>query len=196
MLLMSVVAFSDNLITDVGQKSNRDPKFILHGLFCFAWFIMLVVQSGFIRSKNYKAHIRWGIAGMLAALGVFITSVYIFVVIYKGWDTMPFFVKANRVLMFSFAICIWLAWRNRKRPVLHKRFIQVGAFYIMGPPILDRLSGRIHFDNVELFNAIVPSLLFISLFIYDWHMLKKIHPISWIGLAWLYCIWVIAIFVF
>ncbi len=84
MLLMSVVAFSDNLLTDEGQKSNSNPKFIIHGLFCLAWFIMLVVQSGFIRSKNYKAHIRWGVAGMLMALGVFLSSVYIFVVIYKG----------------------------------------------------------------------------------------------------------------
>ncbi len=196
MLLMSVVAFSDNLITDIGQKSNRDPKFIIHGLFCFAWFIMLVVQSGFIRGKNYKAHIRWGVAGMLAALGVFITSVYIFVVIFKGWDSMPFFVKANRILMFSFALCIWLAYRNRKKAILHKRFIQVGTFYIMGPPILDRLSGRIHFDNVELFNVLVPNLLFLSLFLYDWKTLKRIHPISWIGLLWLYCIWAIAIFAF
>lgn len=168
MLLMSVVAFSDNLITNVGQKSNSDPKFIIHGLFCFAWFIMLVVQSGFIRSKNYKAHIRWGVAGMIMALGVFISSVYIFVVVFKGWDAMRLFVKANRMLMFSFAICIWLAYRYRKKPILHKRFIQVGTFYIIGPPILDRLSGRINFDNVELFNVIVPNMLFLSLFIYDW----------------------------
>jgi len=134
MLLMSVVAFSDNLITNVGQKSNSDPKFIIHGLFCFAWFIMLVVQSGFIRSKNYKSHIRWGVAGMIMALGVFISSVYIFVVVFKGWDVMRSFVKANRMLMFSFAICIWLAYRYRKKPILHKRFIQVGTFYIIGPP--------------------------------------------------------------
>jgi hypothetical protein len=27
LLLLSIVAFSDNLFTDVGQPSNRDPKF-------------------------------------------------------------------------------------------------------------------------------------------------------------------------
>lgn len=193
MLLLSLIAFSDNLIFDVNQKSNSDPKFIIHGLFCFAWFIMLVVQSGFIRNENYKAHRRWGVAGMIAALGMFITSVYIFVVIFKGWDAMPFFVKANRILMFSFAICIWLGYRYRKNTILHKRFIQVGTFYIVGPPILDRLASRLTIDNVEFVNVLVPNLLFISLLIYDWKILKKIHPISWIGLLWIYCIWAIAI---
>jgi hypothetical protein len=33
LLLLSIIAFSDNLFTDVGQPSNRDPKFIIHGLF-------------------------------------------------------------------------------------------------------------------------------------------------------------------
>jgi hypothetical protein len=33
LLFLSVVAFSDNLFTDVGQPSNRDPKLIVHGLF-------------------------------------------------------------------------------------------------------------------------------------------------------------------
>ena len=40
MLLMSVVAFSENLLTDVGQKSNSDPpiyysRFIL---FCMVYY--------------------------------------------------------------------------------------------------------------------------------------------------------------
>ena len=31
LLFLSVVAFSDNLFTDVGQASNHDPKFVIHG---------------------------------------------------------------------------------------------------------------------------------------------------------------------
>ncbi|MBX2965552.1 MAG: hypothetical protein KF845_05355 [Cyclobacteriaceae bacterium] len=30
LLILSFIAFSDNLITDVGQESNSDPKFIMH----------------------------------------------------------------------------------------------------------------------------------------------------------------------
>ena len=37
LLFLGVVAFSDNLLTDVAQPSNRDPKFIIHSLFGLAW---------------------------------------------------------------------------------------------------------------------------------------------------------------
>jgi len=57
MLLLSVVAFSD-LFYDVKQKSNNDPKYIIHGLFCFAWFILFFVQTNFIRKKDYRAHVK------------------------------------------------------------------------------------------------------------------------------------------
>jgi hypothetical protein len=36
---MSIAAFSDNLFTNIGQPSNRDPKFIIHGLFGLAWYV-------------------------------------------------------------------------------------------------------------------------------------------------------------
>jgi hypothetical protein len=194
MLLVSLVAFSDNLITDVGQKSNSDPKFIIHGLFCFAWFLIVVIQTGFIRSNNYKAHMRLGIAGIIAALGVFVSTVYIFVVIYKGLDAMSPVVKANRIMMLSFALFVWLGYRHKKNAVWHKRLMYVATLYMFGFPVLDRFAGRMHIDNVELFTIIVPCLLFLSLFIYDWIALKKLHPISWLAFGWLLCIWAFAIF--
>src|SRR5690606_41468851 len=106
--------FSDNLITDVGQESNRDPKFIIHGLFMFAWFILFVVQANFIRKGNYKAHMKWGLAGMICAIGVFLSTVFVFVSVYKGLDVMPYFAKANRFFMLSFAVLIVLGYLNRQ----------------------------------------------------------------------------------
>lgn len=192
MLFLSLFAFSDNLIFDVKQKSNSDPKFIIHGLFCLSWFIILVIQAGYIRKLNYKAHIRLGITGMIVAAGVFISSVYIFVVIYKGWDAMPFYVKANRLFMFSYAILVWLAYVNQKKGIQHKRFIFVATLYMLGP-VLDRVAGHLNIEDVDIFNAIIWNGLFISLFIYDWLTLKKIHWISWTGCVWFYIVWTISI---
>lgn len=192
MLFLSLFAFSDNLIFDVKQKSNSDPKFIIHGLFCLAWFVILVIQTGYIRKLNYKAHIRLGITGMIVAVGVFISSVYVFVAIYKGWDAMPFYVKANRFFMFSYAILILLAYLNRKSGTKHKRFIFIATLYLLGP-ILDRVAGHLDIENVEVFNAIIWHGLFISLFIYDWLTLKKIQRISWMGFVWFYIVWTISI---
>lgn len=97
----------------MGQKSNSDPRFIIHGLLMFAWFIIFVVQTNFIRKGNYKSHMKWGIAGMVTAIGVFVSSVYVFVTIYKGWGAMPFYAKANRFFMLSFAVLVVLGYLNR-----------------------------------------------------------------------------------
>jgi hypothetical protein len=187
LLGLSILAFSDNLITDVGQKSNSDPKFIIHGLFCFAWFIMLVIQTNFIKKGDYKAHISFGVAGLIAAIGVFITTLYIFVVIFNGWNNMEPMVKANRFLIFGFAILVTLAYLKRKRLPYHKRLILVASFFMLGP-ILSRSIARTNLDSLLISDlswdiAIFGtwSAFFISLFIYDWTINKKFHPVTYIG---------------
>lgn len=193
MLLLSVVGFSDNLFYDVHQKSNSDPKYIIHGIFCLSWFVILVIQTGFIRAGNYRLHMRLGLAGMFIAIGVFISTVYIFAVLYKGWDIMPFYVKANRLFMPSFALFTLLGYINRKQPARHKRYLFIGSFYMLGP-VLDRIAGKLLIDPVEILHLIIWNLLFFFLFYYDWLYLKKIHPISIAGFVWFYMIWIIAIY--
>lgn len=194
LLLLSLIAFSDNLIWDIGQESNTDPKFIIHGLFCLAWFVIFVFQANFIKKGDFKSHIRWGFAGMAVAVGVFVSTVYVFVVIYKGWDAMPFYVKANRLLMLSFAVLVVLGYLQRKKGILHKRYMYMATLYML-EPILGRIGGHMNLSDLQfdLFEAMVWNVLFISLFVYDWNTLKRIHPISWIGVVWFYIIWVISI---
>lgn len=194
LLFLSLIAFSDNLITDVRQESNSDPKFIVHGLIMFAWFILLVIQANFIRKGDYKAHMKWGKAGMICAVGVFLSTVYVFVAVYESWEAMPYLVKANRFFMLSFAVLIALAYRYRKNGVKHKRLILLASILIL-EPILSRVSGRLHIDHWELFIVLVWNSLFISLFVYDWLTLKKIHPISWVGFLWFYFVWAISVLV-
>lgn len=195
MLLLSLVGFSDNLIFDVGQKSNSDPKFIIHGIFFLAWFIILVVQCGYIRKGNIKAHRALGITGMVIGLGVIVSTLYVFVAVYKGWSEMPFYVKANRFFTVSFALFILLAYIKRQDGVQHKRFLYIGTLYTLGP-ILDRVAGKVNIEelmSIELFEAIIWNILFISLFVYDWLSLKKIHIISWAGCIWFYMVWLLSI---
>ncbi|MBL0342756.1 MAG: hypothetical protein IPP71_18815 [Bacteroidetes bacterium] len=187
MLILSIVGFSDNLITDVHQKSNSDPKFIIHGLFCFAWFIIVVIQTNFVKNGNSKAHMKLGIAGLAAAIGVFITTLYIFIVVYKGWESMMPLVRANRLLMLGFAIFIAMAYLKRKKTDQHKRLIIVASFYML-QPILDRAMGRSFLNSIiktdlawdMTFYSIWGSF-FISLFIFDWIVLKKIHTVTYVG---------------
>lgn len=200
LLGLSILAFSDNLITDVGQKSNSDPKFIIHGLFCFAWFIILAIQTNFIKKGNYKAHISFGVAGLIAAIGVFITTLYIFVVIFNGWSNMDPMAKANRFLMLGFAILVTLAYLKRKSLSYHKRLMLVASFFMLGP-ILSRSIARTNLDSILISDLSwditifgIWSAFFISLFIYDWTINKKFHPVTYLGYTTFCIIYTISLY--
>lgn len=193
LFVLSVIAFSDNLFTDISQESNSDPKFIVHGLFMFAWFGTFVAQSYFIARKKYEVHMRWGKVGFVLAIGVFLSTLYVFIAIFKGWDAMEPFVKTNRLLMLSFATFILLAYRYRKDRIKHKRFI-FWAIVLPIEPIMGRVSEVFQIDNWQLFYILVWHAFFLSFFLYDWHTLKRIHPISWMALGWFYIVWAIAIY--
>ncbi len=191
MLTLSLIAFSDNLVTDTGQESNRDPKFIIHGLFMFAWFIIFVIQTNFIRKGDYRAHKNLGITGIIVAVGVVVSTLYIFIVIFESWEAIPFYAKANRFFMPTYALFIYRAYRYRKQTEKHKRLMFVATLYMLGP-ILDRASEHLYL-NVYIFNPVIWNGLFISLFIYDWLTLKKLHPISYLSFIWFYIVWTISI---
>lgn len=192
LLVLSIIAFSDNLITDVGQESNSDPKFIIHGLLMFVWFIIFVAQANFIRKGNYKAHMKWGVAGFVSAILVFISTVYMIREVYTGgWNTLKYFEKAIHFFIASYAVLILLGYLNRKNGNSHKRFVYMGTLLIL-EPILDRVAANLHIGNSEIFVILLWNGLFISLFLYDWLTIKKIHKISWMGFVWFYVVWAIS----
>jgi hypothetical protein len=198
LVLLSVYAFSDNLFTDVGQKSNKDPKYIIHGLFCFAWFIIFLIQVNYVRKLQYKQHIRLGLAGMLAAVGVFVTTLYIFIAIFKGWQLMTPEVKANRFFMPAFAVFVYLGYRYRKQPAAHKRYMFIATIYMLGP-ILARAMAHSFLDNLLVSDLAWDITLMscwtsfiLSLLIYDRIILKRIHPVTIAGTGYYALTWVLA----
>ena len=132
LLLLSVFAFSDNLVYDIGQPSNSDPKFVIHGLFFLAWYILLVIQTNFIRKGNIRAHRTWGIWGMAIGAGVILSTFYVFYAIYEGWGAMDGGVRANRIFTVTFAGMLVWAYLRRTQPALHNRLIFVCTLYVLG----------------------------------------------------------------
>lgn len=199
LLALTVLGFSDNLFTNVGQKSNADPKFIVHGLFCLAWMILLAVQANLVGRGNVRLHRTLGMAGMGVAAGVVLSTLWVFVAVWKGWDAMQVVGKANRVLLPGFAVLVTLGFLNRARPDRHKRLIFVASLYMMEPvlsrafdpfdPILDLFTE----DQVDrawwVFFVGVWNALFLSLIAYDWATLRRIHPVTAGGYAWFCAVW-------
>lgn len=199
LLFLSVWGFSDNLIYDIGQPTNGDPKYVVHGLFCLAWMVVFLAQALLIRSRNVSAHRQLGIAAMTIAAGVTISTLVVFVSVWKGWDAMSPLVRANRLLLPTFTLFIALAFAHRRRPDRHKRFMLLGSLMMMEPilsrgfdPIEPLLSGMTD-ARVDLywwvFFVFVWNALFASLAIYDASTDRRIHPITIAGYAWFCTIW-------
>ena len=198
-LALSVWGFSDNLIWDIGQPSNTDPKFVIHGLFCLAWMTLFFVQANLVRIGNVGMHRRLGVAGFLIASGVVASTLFVFWSVWRGWDAMPYYVKANRLLFIGFITCIALAFANRRRPDWHKRFVLVGTLYLL-EPILSRAFDPIEFlfegkadSEIDfywlIFFVITWNLLFISLLAHDWRSIRRIHQVSTWGYVCFLAVW-------
>lgn len=200
LLILSLVAFWDNLVTDVGQPSNSDPKMVVHGLFALAWMTVLALQANFVRTGNMRLHRRLGVAGFLAAAGVTLSTAYLFVAVWRGWDAMLPHVKANRIFLPSFSALVLLGYFNRRRADIHKRLIYTGTLFLLEPilsrcfdPLILPLLPAMSEDRVEIafyvFMLVSWSAFFLSLFVYDRLVLRRIHPLSMAALAWLFAVY-------
>jgi len=200
LLILSIVAFSDNLFTDVGQPSNHDPKFIIHGLFGLAWYVLLVAQANLVRVRNLRLHRQLGIATFVVAIGVTLSTLYLFIVPWKGWANMEPDVRANRLLLPGYAVSLLLAWQWRGQPDWHKRLIMIGTFFMLAP-VLDRdydplvmswaqaLFPLLYTKQVDEVGFLVFPWgswigFFLSLALYDWKTRRAVHPVTWAGCTW------------
>lgn len=201
LLVLGIVAFSDNLFTDVGQPSNKDPKFIIHGLFGLAWYVLLAIQANLVRIRSMRLHRRLGTATFITAIGVTLTTLYLFVVLWKGWSNMTPEVRANRMLLPGFAACMLLAWKFRSRPAWHKRLVLIGTFFML-EPVLARtydplvaswakaLYSALYTEQVDKIGFITFLLgtwtgAFLSLAVYDLKTRSGVHVITAACLCWL-----------
>ncbi len=207
LLVLSVVAFSDNLFTDIGQSSNGDPKFIVHGLFGLAWYLLLATQANLIRVRSVKLHKKLGITTFIVAIGVILSTLYIFIVVWKGWGQMSEEVRANRLFLPGFATCVLLAWLRRGQSDWHKRLILTGTFFMQGPVLARSYDPLIVSWMEPLFPAFTAQVdefgflafffgiwigFFLSLALYDWRTLRRIHPVTAGGFSWFVLTWLIS----
>lgn len=207
LLFLSLAAFSDNLFTDVGQPSNSDPKFIIHGLFGLAWYVLLAVQANLVRMRNVKLHKKLGIATLIVAIGVTLSTLYIFVVVWKGWANMTAEVRANRLFLPGYATCLVLAWLWRGQSDRHKRLIFTGTFFMLGPvlsraydplivswmePLFPAFTARVDEVGFLVFFYGIWIGFFLSLAHYDWKTLRRIHPVTVVGFTWFMLTWLVS----
>jgi hypothetical protein len=207
LLFLSIIAFSDNLFTDVGQPSNSDPKFIVHGLFGLAWYVLLAAQANLVRVRNVRLHRKLGIATFIIGICVTLSTLYIFIAVWKGWSNMGEEARANRLFLPGYAACLLLACLWRGQAERHKRLIFTGTFFMLGPvlaraydplivswmePLFPALTEQVDELGFLAFFFGVWILFFVSLALYDWKTLRRIHPVTAVGFAWFVLTWLVS----
>ena len=186
---LGLIAFSDNFITDVGQESNSDPKFIIHGLIVYSFIGVLIIQTNRIRKLNTKAHIAFGITGFIIGLIMIISTAYVYFSVGTPWSETTFFGKANRIFLGTFAIMLLSAYIKRDKPILHKHLVFVGMLLLM-EPILSRVAGNTGNDPTTLV-PIIWIIMWISLFVYDFMSQRKIYPVTYLGLIYWFVVYAV-----
>lgn len=164
------VGFSDNWLFDVGQPSNRNPRFLIHAFFAFSWFTLLVVQTGLIRKSNTGTHMKIGIAGMVVFAGFLLSTLPMYALAYYDQGYLdPLSTMIFLQLIFATILIITGFAKRKTDPLIHKTHIIFGSFMLI-QPALDRAVGHL-FGEVGIQWLIIYLVLF-GLFIWYYKKLK------------------------
>jgi hypothetical protein len=148
----------------------------VHGLLFTAWLVLLIVQSGLIRSNQVALHKRLGIGGGMLAVLMVLFGIMVAVAgarrgkVADGMDPLGFMIfPFGQALLFGgfIAMAMW----KRRQPELHRRFILLGSICLMTPAI-SRMVG----ERAAL--ASMLTLLFVVVaMVHDWRNRGRVHSI-------------------
>jgi hypothetical protein len=171
------IGFSDNWLFDVGQKSNSQPKFLIHAFFAFCWFTLLVIQTGLIKQSNYKLHFKFGLFGIVI---YYLLTLTIWNLYYENYVFKNDWLKLIKPLEAFSVLLVTLAFINRKKnSQKHKEFIMFGTFCLIGPA-LDRTVFHLFGPENDIWPMFILNWMLFGFFI--WYKKK---------LTWYMSLWII-----
>lgn len=173
-----------------GSLRPMSPVVHFHGLFYFAWMILLMVQSGLVNSGNVVLHRTLGTMGISIATGLVIFAAVISVVNIAAsleLGANPFIFQLmylNLVAIVSFTILFSMAMNNTRRSDYHRRYILIATIAFIGAGINRFYVFAFEVDFAPFWILYAVSDLFIaSMVLHDWKTLGKLHPATITGAA-------------
>jgi hypothetical protein len=113
--LLMAIGFSDNWLFDAGQKSNSEPKFLIHAFFAVCWFTLLVIPSGLIKKSNYTLHFKLGLFGIII---YYLLTLTIWNLYYENFVMKNDWLKLIKPLEAFSVLLVTIAFIKKKR--IHK----------------------------------------------------------------------------
>jgi hypothetical protein len=156
----------------------------IHGAVFSCWILLLVAQTSLVSAGRVDIHRRLGLAGfflgcLMIVLGVAAATDSLARGAPAGRDPQMFYiVPLTNILLF--AIFLYFAYRARRDPPTHKRFIYIATVVLLGPAIT-----RFPFAFVQGKSPLVALLadgFLLVLVAYDLWSTRRIHRATlWAG---------------
>lgn len=160
LLLTVILAFGLNIAFAKPPLYAPMPVIVTHGIAMFAWFSLVAWQTGLIRSRSVKTHMRLGMASIALAVMIVISGLTIGITSFRVHG-QGIGILGNFLGMFTFAILYFFAIRYRRSAVHHKRLMLLAGIAMLAPALVRvvRLVGLDEFLTMPfwlLFMAILP----------------------------------------
>jgi hypothetical protein len=152
---------------------------IIHGIFMFAWYTLVVVQAKLIRQRNYNVHITLGKLSIALAAGIVISGILMTLDSYARSSRVDI-VTVNLFITINFIILYSLALLRRRQADKHKRLI-LFAGIAMILPALGRIAQAA--DINEFITILFLLIIMLIPVIYDVRTLRRIHKTTILGIA-------------
>ena len=190
-IMAAFIGFGKTFFLPLSQGSFKAPPGVhVHGLFTFAWVILFCVQSFLIHKNNYRLHKQLGFAGIVVALGVFVSLFFVgqFTVqkqLADGFNESDYSDLPGLVSgAFLFLSLVVAGLLYRKKGSYHKRFLLLATIQILWPAWF---RFRHYFPNVPhpeyWFGLVLPYSLIVFAWIWEYLKYGIIHRVlKWVGL--------------
>jgi hypothetical protein len=156
-----------------------------HGFALTVWFLFFFAQTMLVASRRTWLHRRLGMAGLLAAMAVVMTS---FVVLQRAVGgvmrapllDVPVVVFFNLLALIQFSVLVAYALRFRREPEIHKRLM-----FLANVPLLTAAVSRLP-GVVELPLLVVVNLSLVllhALIARDLAVDRRLHRATPVGIV-------------
>jgi hypothetical protein len=167
----------------------------LHSLVFSAWLLVFIAQTRLVAAQRFDLHMKLGIAAVVLAVIVVMTSFATTAVkatmprIHPSGLTPPQFTIVGIMSLVLFAGFLALGFAFRRRAAYHKRFMILAMIGVLTPAasrIVMQLGLREHWTYLV---PIFPTLFVACCLAYDWRKQRLVHPVYAIGGAVLIASW-------
>jgi hypothetical protein len=186
-LLAVLVGFSHTFyLRPLFSSRPLPPALYLHGAVLTVWFLLTVLQGWLVETQRFRVHRRTGYvvaayAALVVVMGL-VADLRLAAEIDSPKDPDNIVFWGNLFSLALFTTYVSLAVVFRKKPEVHKRLTLLASISIVGPALArfaDWSPGG--FAARPLYGIGGLLVLFGSLFVYDFIVRRRPHPVSWIG---------------